>query len=495
MARRLRESRLVARAEPPALVRASGPDFSQLLELLFSRYPQWEWATFARFGWRDTPTGLVLTLAAIDPPSGDELDDTVGHVAIQEPYSLRIALGADTHPLAIGVIHSHPRDCHTSASSIDDDMDRYYASYFADFAPDRPYVSLIFAETDDGVHGTGRVHWRGQWHPVHRFPVNGTVVTVDGPSDRSRATAPMERVARLAAAFGQDAAARLQRATVAVVGAGGTGSPAIEVLARAGVGHIIAVDPDCFAESNLERLHGSVDQDIVDRPSKVAIAKRHVASINPKCKLTMLRGRLPQPQVVDALVHADAAIGCTDQQHSRLALSDLAIRYNVPVIDVGVALEGENGHVTGQIVQLIRMLPHDPCALCRKMIHPVRVSQELMSDEERRQRIAAAEQAEARGEKPDGYWLREAQLNTVGYITTAAGALAAGYAIGWIANRFEPPFTRLQMNLSAPFLDVTDADHSPRPDCPCRRIRGWADQSQAEAFITAPMHWPIPAFE
>ena len=493
------KARLSADGQPGVVVRAAGPDFQQLRRILFQRYPQWEWATFARFGWRVTPSGLVITLAGLDPPNPGDLDESVGHVAIQEPYSLRIALAADEHPLSIGVIHSHPKGSLTFPSTIDDEMDGYYAEYFGDFAADRPYVSLIFGDRRDILFGTGRVYWRGVWYPVERFLVDGLSVGVDRAADRSwkgaREPTKFARVARLASAFGEEAAERLERSCVGVVGAGGTGSPAIEVLARAGVGRIVAVDPDCFAESNLERVHGSTDRDAADRPSKVAIARRHVSSINPRCELTMIRGRVPQAEVLDALARADVVLGCTDQQHSRLALSDLAVRHLVPVLDCGVALEGDRGRITGQVVQLLRVLPADPCVLCRQMISAVRVSQELMSEEERAQRMAAAASAEARGERADQYWQREAQLNTVGYITTAAGALAAGYAIGWITGRFDPPFTRLQMNVAAPYFDVTDIDHDARESCPCRRMRGWSDQGLADAMITAPNHWPAVVLE
>ena len=55
---------------------------------------------------------------------------------------------------------------------------------------------------------------------------------------------------------------------------------------------------------------------------------------------------------------------------------------------------------------------------------------------------------------------------------------------------YQPHFSRLQMNLVAPYLDVTDDEQTPRPQCACRRIRGWADQAAADALITAPDHWP-----
>jgi proteasome lid subunit RPN8/RPN11 len=123
------------------IVRCAAPEWKALREILFSRYPEMEWATFARFGWRETKDLLVVTVAAIDPPSGSDLDDRVGHVAISEPYSLRMAVGAEKHQLGVGVLHSHPENCPPLASVIDNDMDSYYSTYLGGFAPDRPYVS------------------------------------------------------------------------------------------------------------------------------------------------------------------------------------------------------------------------------------------------------------------------------------------------------------------------------------------------------------------
>jgi hypothetical protein len=113
-----------------------------------------------------------------------------------------------------------------------------------------------------------------------------------------------------------------------------------------------------------------------------------------------------------------------------------------------------------------------------------------MSPEEGEQRRTAAAAARKEGRDADAYWRDTPQLNTVGYLTTALGAMVAAYAIGWITCRFDTPFRRLQMNLVAQNLDVTDVDVQPSPTCPCRRVRGWADQAAVDAFISAPSHWP-----
>src|SRR5258706_3754950 len=117
-----RKAQLDTRGGLPVIVRAAAPETDRLWATLFRRYPDAEWETFARFGWRETPESLVLTLAALDAPGQGDLDEDAGHVVIREPYTLRVALEAERHSLAVGVIHSHPASYHTGPSVIDDDM-------------------------------------------------------------------------------------------------------------------------------------------------------------------------------------------------------------------------------------------------------------------------------------------------------------------------------------------------------------------------------------
>jgi len=484
-------SELKIRSDLDVLVRAASPEVDDLLDLAFRRYPDDESGSFAWFGWRETPGGIVLTLASIETPRSGDLDDTVPNICFLPPSIRRAVKAAQEGRLAAAVVHSHPAECHTGASIIDDDMDTYFADLFAGYTPDRPYVSLIFAHNASGqLSGTGRIFWRGEWHAVRRFAVERKSVYLEGYSSSVRLSAhAAERIARLRSAFGEESASRLAGATVAVIGASGTGSPAIEALARAGVGHLIIVDPDVFAASNLERVHGSWDADVGTAIPKAEIARRHIQAINPDCQVTAILGALPQPEVIDAVATANVVLGCTDQHYSRVALSDLAVRYLVPVIDCGVQLEGGGGNVTAQVVQLVRLLPADPCVYCQDMVSNQRVQQELMSPAERAQRMTAAEQAAERGEAGDAYWQELPQLNTVGYLTTTAGAMAAGYAIGWITGRFDPPFLRLQMDLGAPLFGVVDARKQPRAECACRRARGTADQGGVDAFIWPAAHW------
>lgn len=500
MTSRTRRETSIPFSGQPALVRADRETFRSLESLLCERYPHDEGGAIVQFGWRDTPDGLVLTLAKVIEQRDDDVDRDVSHIRFMEPYLLRCALEADHNPLAVGVVHSHPEGAGTEPSWIDDDMDEYLSRYFASFAPNRPYPSLVFAFAERArptdaqrTSGTGRIWYRNKWHPVGRFAIEGRDVTIGGyTSPSALPDAARRRVARLTSAFGIEAAERLARATVAVIGAGGTGSPALEVLARAGVGNLISIDPDVFEDSNLERVHGSDDRDVSHPVAKVAIALRHVRSIRPECKVTAIRGALPQREVVDAIVHADAVVGCSDGHAARLALSDIAFRYSVPALDCSVALEGAHGVVTGQISRFIRFSPADPCALCQRLTDPQRVSQELMHPSEQARRRVAAKDAATAGGNPSAYWRDVPQINTVGYLTAATGAMAAGYVIGWITRRFEPPFVRLEMNWVALGLQPVDATFSPSDTCICRQVRGWADCAMDRALVGAPDWWDPP---
>ncbi len=476
---------------PSAIVRFGRGQWTDLCSLLFSRYPHHEWATWVRFGWRRAGDEFVFTMVALDPPRAGELDDRVGHVAIQEAYSLRVALESEHHPFAVGVVHSHPQGYKPIASPIDDDMDGYYGEYLDGFTSGRPYLSLIVSEMDGELVASGRFYVEGKWHPVVRFVCEGLRVqtflgytlTPDKPVDH-------DRIARLDAQFGKRAAQRIRNACVAVVGASGTGSPAIEVLARAGVGHIVVVDPDVLDKSNLERVHGAYEEQAAAKLTKVEVAREHVTAIDSDIRFDGYVGRVPQPEVVDALALADAVIACTDQQHSRLALSEIAFRYLVPVIDCGVSLEGANGTITGQTIQLVNFETDGPCAVCRGMIDWNRISQELMTLEERERRRQAARVAREQGADPGGYWKDLPQINTVGYLTTSAGALAAGSVLGIISGAFRPGYARAQLNLLSEPIHAIDWPQQQRESCCCRTHRGYGDLGAADRLITPPSHWP-----
>jgi molybdopterin/thiamine biosynthesis adenylyltransferase len=339
-------------------------------------------------------------------------------------------------------------------------------------APQGPPEIAALWRTSDSWREIDRVFLEGQ--PGARLWCQGAPPPADD--------LPPERVARFTSSFGVEAYQRLRRSTAVVIGAGGTGSVAIPMLARAGVGKIVIVDSDLISPSNLERTHASFPEHIETPTLKAALARDHVRRIDPDIEVIAFDGRLPQRAIVEEVAQADVLLGCTDQHTSRLVLSDMARRYLVPAIDCGGLIEGANGLVTGQIIQLVLFRPHDPCPRCRGMVDDMRMRQELMSPEERQ---ALLEAAGDRAPPPEAHEIP--QIDTVGYITTTSGTLAAGYAIGWLTGRFDPPFQRMQMNLVADCLDVTDRPQPVDAACSCQDERGLGDAGELPFAI--PAHW------
>ena len=93
----------------------------------------------------------------------------------------------------------------------------------------------------------------------------------------------MERTGLL---FGDEKLASLRRAHVLVVGLGGVGAWAAEMIARAGVGRITMADADTVSPSNINRqlvaLHSTIG-----RPKAEVLAER-LRDINPEIELTVV---------------------------------------------------------------------------------------------------------------------------------------------------------------------------------------------------------------
>jgi molybdopterin-synthase adenylyltransferase len=480
----------------PVLLRMAQPELDGLLDAVLQDRAPLEGGAFALFGFRNTARSLVVTLARLLPPQADEIASDKDRIRINHPYLRRAAEAARHTGLAVGFVHSHPAGAPPRPSGLDDEMDAYLSDYLRSFTPNQPFISLILSHIESDIAVGGRVLVDDEWALVERVAAERMPHIVAWPKGQRPPPAPPppESVARMTSAFGLEAYQRLARSTVALIGAGGTGSAAIPILARAGVGRLIVIDGDHVTVSNLERLHGSVPSDVDAATPKAVVAKRAVAAFAPHCEVQAIIGRLPQKEIVDLVIQADLLMGCTDQHSSRMAVAEIASRYLVPAIDCGGLIEGADGVVTGQLVQIVRFLAADPCPVCRGMISPLRVEQELLPAESRLDPARQVEIAKAAGVRHDPILSAIPQIDTVGYITTTAGTLAAGFAIGWLTGRFEPRFERLQLDLVSPWLGAVDRPQSAKPDCACVRLRGYGDQCEWSPCIRVPAHWPAVQF-
>ncbi|MDD7971568.1 HesA/MoeB/ThiF family protein [Roseinatronobacter alkalisoli] len=159
--------------------------------------------------------------------------------------------------------------------------------------------------------------------------------------------------------IGVDGQARLARAHVLVVGAGGLGVPVLQYLAGAGVGRITLVDGDTVETFNLHRqpLY-RIDQ---LGQSKALAAAAALSALNPDVAVTP-RVEWLDPATAPALVAgADLVLDCADTFAASLTLSDICRDMGKPLITASaLALSGYVAGCCGGSPSLRAIFPDLP---------------------------------------------------------------------------------------------------------------------------------------
>lgn len=142
---------------------------------------------------------------------------------------------------------------------------------------------------------------------------------------------------------GAQGQARLSQTSVLVVGAGGLGSAVLPLLAGAGCGLIIVVDPDRVEAGNLHRqtLYRMAD---IDRP-KAECAARALRELNPECRVQAHVARLDPVLAQHLMPQVDVVVDAADSFAVTYALSDVCLSADVPFISASVL--GRSGYVGG----------------------------------------------------------------------------------------------------------------------------------------------------
>lgn len=149
---------------------------------------------------------------------------------------------------------------------------------------------------------------------------------------------------------------RLRSACVAVIGAGGVGSPAVQYLAAAGVGTLRLIDDDVVDLSNLQRQTLFGDVDIGN--AKVAAATTAVARLNPGVALDARALRIDAVNARALLIGADVVLDGCDSFATRLAVADAAADLGIPLVSAAVA------QFEGQLAVYRPWEPGRPCYRC-----------------------------------------------------------------------------------------------------------------------------------
>lgn len=170
--------------------------------------------------------------------------------------------------------------------------------------------------------------------------------------------------------LGEENLRRLREANVLVVGVGGVGAYAAEMIARAGVGRMTIADSDTVSESNINRqliaLHSTIGRD------KVALLAERLRDINPELELHTVNAYI-KDEMTDTLLDAeryDYVVDAIDTLSPKLALIKGCIDRGYPVVSSMGA--GAKLDPTRLEIADISKTHHCPLAhMLRKRLHKI----------------------------------------------------------------------------------------------------------------------------
>ncbi len=168
--------------------------------------------------------------------------------------------------------------------------------------------------------------------------------------------------------LGQEKLTLLRNANVLVVGVGGVGAYAAEMIVRAGVGRMTIADADRVSESNINRqlvaLHSTIGREKCD------ILAERLKDINPSLKLTTVN-RFIKDSETDELLDSDKfdyVVDAIDTLSPKLALIKGAMDRGIPLVSSMGA--GAKCDPTLMEIKDIAKTHHCPLAhMLRKRLH------------------------------------------------------------------------------------------------------------------------------
>lgn len=170
--------------------------------------------------------------------------------------------------------------------------------------------------------------------------------------------------------LGREKLDRLRQAHVLVVGLGGVGAYAAEMIARAGVGTMTVADADAVAPSNINRqlvaLHSTVGR------QKADVLAERLRDINPALHLTVVNRYIRDEETYALLdaAHYDYVVDAIDTLSPKLALIAAALERGIPLVSSMGA--GAKTDPTQMEIADISKTHHCPLAhMLRKRLHKI----------------------------------------------------------------------------------------------------------------------------
>lgn len=227
--------------------------------------------------------------------------------------------------------------------------------------------------------------------------------------------------------LGERGLATLSAAHVLVVGLGGVGAYAAEMICRAGVGTMTIVDADVVAETNINRqlvaMHSTIGR------SKADILAERLKDINPELQLTVIQSYIVDHQTNELLDSApfDYLVDAIDTLSPKANLIAEAMSRGIPIVSsMGAGAKIDPTRIEAKDISKSH---HCPLAhMLRKRLHKIGI----------RKGFTAVFSAE---EPVEGAMIlcdeqnKKSNVGTISYMPAAFGIVCASVVINQLKDR------------------------------------------------------------
>lgn len=331
----------------------------------------------------------MIVTQVLWPEPGEVLAKSRSALTFTSRYLRRAHIAMRKSGLAgLVTFHTHPLSgSEVGFSWYDDEQDPLLVENLQELWPSTLLSSVVLgAKSQEG---------RLWLSPQQQMTAARLIVVGEGlqylPLDGKKpkpAPKPSEIFDRATALTGSGALAVLSGMTIAVVGASGTGSLVCELLARAGCKRILLIDHDLVKVANLNRILHATREDAAQRRRKVDILKRGIEAMGLGCEVVPIIGSVLDDRMLKRLNEADVVIGCVDKDYPRILLCEYAYQYNVPYIDCGAEIGGDQEGIVSTDARVNYVAPGRWCLRCTGLVTPRRLAFESLTAVERTRKIA-----------------------------------------------------------------------------------------------------------
>ena len=230
--------------------------------------------------------------------------------------------------------------------------------------------------------------------------------------------------------LGEETLARLAASKVMVVGLGGVGAYAAEMLCRAGVGNMVILDSDTVSVTNRNRQLIALESTI--GKLKTDVVAQRLRDINPAIKLTVIPEYIEESNLEEVFRTAgelDYVVDAIDTLAPKISLIKYCVEHKIP----HVSAMGAGAKLDATKIRIADISKSYNCPLAyilRKKLRKEGISKgfKVVFSEELPDRDAIVPMEERN---------KKSQVGTISYLPAVFGCVCAQAAIEYLIGKTE----------------------------------------------------------